>query len=79
MVALGYSVTCFHRKGHYVSGQKFDGNTSNDYKGVKLKTVPTIDKKGLATMSVSFFATIQTTFGKYEVIHFHAERPCAMI
>lgn len=79
MVALGHSVTCFNRKGHHVSGQEFDGNTSNEYKGVKLKTVSTIDKKGLAAMSASFFAAIQATFGKYDVVHFHAEGPCAMI
>lgn len=36
MVALGHSVTCFNRKGHHVSGQEFDGNTSNEYKGVRL-------------------------------------------
>lgn len=79
MVALGHSVTCFNRKGHHVSGQEFDGNTSNEYKGVKLRTVPTINKKGLAAMSASFFASIYAAFGKYDVVHFHAEGPCAMI
>ena len=27
-------------------------------------------------MTSSFFATVKATFGKYDVIHFHAEGPC---
>ena len=44
-----------------------------------MKYVPTIDKKGLAAMSASFFAAVAATFGKYDVVHFHAEGPCAML
>ena len=36
-----------------------------------MKYVPTIDKKGLAAMSASFFAAIAAAFGKYDVVHFH--------
>lgn len=45
MVALGHTVTCFIRRGHHVSGEEFDINTLDKYKGVKLKTIATIDKK----------------------------------
>ena len=65
--------------GHHVSGKEFDGNHKTAYKGVKLKTVLTIDKKGLAAMSSSFFGAILAAFGKYDVVHFHAEGPCAML
>ena len=44
-----------------------------------MKYVPTIDKKGLAAMSASFFAAVAAAFGKYDVVHFHAEGPCAMM
>ena len=44
-----------------------------------MKYVPTIDKKGLAAMSASFFAAVAAAFGKYDVVHFHAEGPCAML
>jgi glycosyltransferase involved in cell wall biosynthesis len=30
-------------------------------------------------MSSSFFAAIQTAFGPYDIVHFHAEGPCAMM
>ena len=79
MVKLGHRVTCYNRKGHHVSGQEFDAQKSDEYKGVKLKPVFTIEKKGLAAMSSSVFAAIRAAFGRYDVVHFHAEGPCAML
>ena len=79
MATLGHFVTCFNRGGHHVSGKEFDKGKIKRYKGVRLITVPTLDKKGLAAMTSSFFAALQAAFGKYDVIHFHAEGPCAMI
>lgn len=79
MVKLGHEVTCYNRKGHHVSGKTFDQESAREYKGVRLKSVCTIDKKGLAAMSSSFFAAWRAAFGKYNVVHFHAEGPCAML
>lgn len=55
MVELGHAVTCYNRKGHHVSGVEFDGEERSEYKGVRLKTVPTIERKGLAAVTSSFF------------------------
>lgn len=79
MVKLGYQVTCFNRRGHHVSGSEFDGSQLSEYKGIKLKSVWTLDKKGLAAITASLSAAIKAAFGKYDVIHFHAEGPCAML
>lgn len=79
MVKEGHSVTCYNRSGHHVSGKEFDGGSLEEYRGVKLKSVFTINRKGLAAMTSSFFAAICTAFGKYDVVHFHAEGPCAML
>lgn len=79
MVKVGHSVTCYNRSGHHVSGKEFDGGSLNEYKGVKLKSVFTINQKGLAAMTSSFFGAICVAFGKYDVVHFHAEGPCAML
>ena len=79
MVKLGHSVTCFNRSGHHVSGKDFDGGSLKEYKGVRLKSVITINRKGLAAMTSSFFGAICAAFGKYDVVHFHAEGPCAML
>lgn len=79
MVKIGHEVVCYNRRGHHVSGKEFDSDIKDNYQGVKIKTVPTIDKKGLAAMTSSFFAAIYAAFGKYDVVHFHAEGPCAML
>lgn len=79
MEERGHSVTCYNRRGHHVGGKEFDGEQVNEYKNVKIKTVPTIEKKGLAAVTSSFFASICAAFGNYDVVHFHAEGPCAML
>ena len=79
MVKAGHCVTCYNRSGHHVSGKEFDGGSFKEYKGVKLKSVLTINRKGLAAMTSSFFGAICAAFGRYDVIHFHAEGPCAML
>ena len=73
MVKLGHQVTCYNRGGHHVSGKEFDGERLHEYKGVKLKTVPTINRKGLTAVSSSFFAALASAFGRYDVVHIHAE------
>lgn len=78
LVTKGYSVTCFNRKGHHVSGSEFDGEKRNTYKGVKLIDVMTISRKGLAAMTSSVFGAIKAAFGLYDIIHFHAEGPAFM-
>ena len=79
MVNLGHQVTLYNRSSHHVSGKEYDEQRYKNYKGIKMKYVPTIDKKGLAAMSSSFFASLFVAFGKYDVVHFHAEGPCAML
>ncbi len=79
MVALGNEVTCYNRGGHHVSGKEFDRSSLKEYKGIQLKTVPTINKRGLAAMTASVSAAVCVAFGRYDVVHFHAEGPCAML
>lgn len=73
MVKLGQQVTVYNRSGHHVSGKEFDEKRVNEYQGIRMKYVPTIDKKGLAAVSASFFATLYSAFGRYDVVHIHAE------
>lgn len=79
MVDRGHSVTCYNRSGHHISGREYDTDKLKEYKGIKLKSVFTIDRKGLAAMTSSFCGAICCAFSKYDVIHFHAEGPCAML
>lgn len=79
MAEYGCKVTVYNRSSHHVGGKEFDNSKLKTYKGIRMKYVPTIDKKGLAAMSASFFAAIAAAFGRYDVVHFHAEGPCAML
>lgn len=79
MVAAGHQVTCLNRAGSHVSGKEFDADVLKSYKGIRIKTVPTLDKKGLAAMTASVTGAIAAVFGRYDLVHFHAEGPCAML
>ena len=78
MVGLGHEVVCYNRGGHHVSGAEFDAEARETLNGVRVKTVPTIDKKGLAAVTSSFFAAIRTAFSNADVVHIHAEGPAFM-
>ena len=75
MAEAGHPVTCYNRGGHHVSGAAFDTKTGSIYQGIRLKTVPTIEKKGLAAATASFFASLRCACGRYDVVHIHAEGP----
>ena len=64
MAKLGHKITVYNRSGHHVSGKEFDSKKLKEYKGVRLKYVLTIDAKGLAAMTSSFFAAAAAAFGK---------------
>ena len=79
MVRLGHRVTCYNRRGRHIAGRAFDAAPMKEYRGVRLRSVCTIDVKGLAAMTSSFFASIRAALGPYDVVHYHAEGPCAML
>lgn len=79
MIVAGHRVTCLNRGGKHVSGEQFSVAAGPEYKGIRIKTVPTLDKKGLAAMTASVTGAIGAAFGPYDVVHFHAEGPCAML
>ena len=82
MAALSHDVTVYNRKGAHVSGignEQSQYGKKFDFKGVRVKTVFTFDKKSLNAIVYAFFATIRACFSKAEVIHFHAEGSCSML
>lgn len=78
MAGLGHDVVCYSRRGHHVSGVEFDKKTLTEYKGVRIRSVWTLDKKGLAAVTSSFFAALRCAFSKADVVHIHAEGPAFM-
>lgn len=83
MAALGHRVDAYNRYGHHVSGKKYDQEYGwkgrKFYKGVRVYIVPTFRRSSLNAIVYSFFATIRALFGRYDVLHYHAEGPCAML
>ena len=77
MVSLGHEVTVYNRKGKHVLDKKIKQEKIKELDGIKVKEVFTIDKKGLAAMTSSFFATVKILFSDAEIVHYHAEGPCA--
>ena len=75
MTQDGHEVTCYNRSGHHVSGSEFDNYNKKEYAKIRQKSVLTIERKGLAAVSSSFFAAFYSAFGKYDVVHIHAEGP----
>lgn len=79
MAALGHRVTCYNRSGHHVCGKEYDSQKKPKvYKGVKLVYVPTLNFRGFAAMTSSISGAVCAAFGKYDVVHFHAEGPAFM-
>ena len=76
MAALGHEVTCYDRSGADVmTGDAADCH-ERAVDGVRVVPVKTIDKKGLAALSSSYFATKVAIKDRPDVIHYHAEGPC---
>ncbi len=83
MAKLGHHVEAYNRFGHHVSGKKYDEEYGwkgrKFYKGVRIYIVPTFRRSSLNAIVYTFFATIMALFHHYDVIHYHAEGPCAML
>ena len=58
-----------------MSGAEYDDAGKTEYEGIRQKSVPTIERRGLAAVSSSFFAALCSAFGRYDVVHIHAEGP----
>lgn len=83
LVRMGHRVDAYNRSGYHVSGKEFDEKRGKIYEGVRLITIPTFRNSSLNAIVYSCLATLSATakaiFGKYDVIHFHAEGPCIML
>ena len=71
MASRGHDVTVYNRN----CGEE----KMTEYRGVKVKEVKIFKSSALNAMVYSFFATLRCNFKKTDVVHFHAEGPCAMI
>ena len=71
MAAKGNKVTVYNRN----CGE----DKLKEHSGVKIVEVRTFSSPSLNAMVYSLFATLRCIFKKYDIVHYHAEGPCAMI
>ena len=79
LVEMGLDVTCYNRSSDKVENEYVGTVENNMYKGVKIKNAWTLNVRGFAAMIASFTAAISASFCNYDVVHFHAEGPCAAL
>lgn len=79
LVELGDEVTCYNRTSDKIENEYLGTVKYGAFKGVKIKNAFTLNVKGIAAMMASFTAAIAVSFKKYDVVHFHAEGPCAAL
>ncbi len=79
LVRLGCQVDAYNRYGRHTAGRKFDERRGKYYNGIRLITIPTPKSSALNAIVYSFLAVIRALFGRYDVIHFHAEGPCIVL
>ncbi len=79
LVENGAEVTCYNRTSDKIENEYIGTVQKDMYRGVKLKKAWTIKARGVSAMLSSFTAAICAAFSKYDVVHFHAEGPCAAL
>lgn len=77
LVEKGIDVTCYNRSTDKIENEYIGTVKNNIYEGVKIKNAWTLNVRGFSAMIASFTAAIAASFKNYDVIHFHAEGPCA--
>ena len=78
LAEIGYDVTCYNRTVKQAGQLRKDGKLPREYRGVRLVWTPTVDRRGLAAMTSSVFATVMASFSRCDLIHFHTEGPCVL-
>lgn len=76
MVEMGHEVDVYNR------WEIFDGEAPerrSEFQGVHVYNIPTFKSSTLNAFVYSFIATVKAVFKHYDLIHFHAEGPSAML
>jgi exopolysaccharide biosynthesis WecB/TagA/CpsF family protein len=73
----GDDVTAYNRRsGKHHADEPCE---QKEYCGVRLVQVPTFENSRLNAIVYSAFASVRMLFGRYDVVHYHAEGPCIML
>lgn len=79
LVEHGDVVEVYNRSGAHLANKNFTQYGERYYEGIRLITIRTINRKSFDALIYSFLATIRAIFGRYDLIHYHAEGPSVML
>ena len=79
MAKLGYHLDLYNRWGYHVSGRSFTDESGVTYPEIRVLKIPTFRNGKLNAIVYTILGTIRALFGRYDVIHYHAEGPCIML
>lgn len=79
LVKRNIDVTCYNRSSEKEENEYLGTVIAEQYKGVRLKKARTIKARGISAMLASYTAAVCAAFGRYDIVHFHAEGPCAAL
>lgn len=74
-----YEVEAYNRSGYHVSGKDFGNSRKKYFNNIRIIIVPTFRNGKLNAIVYSVLASLRALFGGYDVIHYHAEGPCATL
>ena len=77
MADLGHHVVCYNRSSALLPLTK-KRNILFGREKAEERLVPTVNRKGLAAVTSSFFAALAAGVGPYDIVHVHAEGPAVM-
>ncbi len=79
MAKRGYHLDLYNRWGYHVSGRSFTDESGITYPEIRTLKIPTFRNGKLNAIVYTILGTIRALFGRYDVIHYHAEGPCIML
>lgn len=79
LAELGAEITVYNRSSDKIEDNYLHEVRNGLYKGVRLKTAPTIKLRGISAMIASYTAALRASFSNADIVHFHAEGPCAAL
>ncbi len=79
LVERGDKVEVYNRKGKGRVDKLHPQYQSRYYRGIRMINILTVNKKSLDALIYSFLATLRAIFGRYDLIHYHALGPSAML
>ena len=69
-------IVCYNRSGDRVEPCYENEISGGMWKGVRLRSAPTLPLRGFSAMVASYTAAVRAAFSSCDVVHFHAEGPC---